>query len=420
MDIVKTFGNVVSRLNEGNPEHARTLLKVGWRAMNLKYKYAPDKRLIPADRYLANMMMDKMLAPLSTPEHAAIVSIFMPCEMLQEAGLVPYNAEAFSCYISASNAERPMLELMDGEGISETFCSYHKVFNGAATSGLMPRPRCIVHTNLICDANLVSFRRLQEFYGVPLFYVDVPYSQTEESIAHVERQLRDLARFLEETTGRRIDDDALAARVERSRRTLEAYGLFQELRATRLIPSDLVTPLYSAMTNNVYLGTEEQERYVGMLLDDAMAAPPKTGLNIYWMHTIPYWSKSVQDLLMLKDGARSVGDELAEVCEPDFDPSNPYRAMARRMVYNSCNGPAARRIDAGIRHAKRVGADGVVWFNHWGCKHTIGISQLAKKRFEAAGIPLLVLDGDGCDKSHGGEGQLATRLSAFLEMLGAE
>ena len=136
MDIVKTFGNVVSRLNEGNPEHARTLLKVGWRAMNLKYKYAPDKRLIPADRYLANMMMDKMLAPLSTPEHAAIVSIFMPCEMLQEAGLVPYNAEAFSCYISASNAERPMLELMDGEGISETFCSYHKVFEGAAATGL--------------------------------------------------------------------------------------------------------------------------------------------------------------------------------------------------------------------------------------------------------------------------------------------
>ena len=29
-----------------------------------------------------------------------------------------------------------------------------------------------------------------------------------------------------------------------------------------------------------------------------------------------------------------------------------------------------------------------------------------------------ILDGDGCDRSHGGEGQTSTRLGAFLEMLG--
>ena len=58
------------------------------------------------------------------------------------------------------------------------------------------------------------------------------------------------------------------------------------------------------------------------------------------------------------------------------------------------------------------------WFGHWGCKHTLGAAQLAKKKFEEAGLPLLILDGDGCDRSHGGEGQTSTRLGAFLEMLG--
>ena len=48
----------------------------------------------------------------------------------------------------------------------------------------------------------------------------------------------------------------------------------------------------------------------------------------------------------------------------------------------------------------------------------LAVQELPKKRFEEAGIPMLILDGDGCDRSHGGEGQTSTRLGAFLEMLG--
>ncbi|MCD8022838.1 MAG: 2-hydroxyacyl-CoA dehydratase family protein, partial [Lachnospiraceae bacterium] len=99
---------------------------------------------------------------------------------------------------------------------------------------------------------------------------------------------------------------------------------------------------------------------------------------------------------------------------------DPYVAMAMRLVYNSLNGSITRRIDAGIRHAKETRADGVVWFNHWGCKHTLGGSGIARKKFAEAGIPLLILDGDACDRSHGGEGQTATRLGAFLEMLNGD
>ena len=138
------------------------------------------------------------------------------------------------------------------------------------------------------------------------------------------------------------------------------------------------------------------------------------------MHTIPFWSEAVRQELCLKEKAQIVGCELSRVCEPDFDPEEPYEAMARRMVYHALNGSALRRIEAGIHHAKETGADGVVWFGHWGCKHTLGAAQLAKRKFEERGIPLLILDGDGCDRSHGGEGQTSTRLGAFLEMLNAE
>ena len=41
----------------------------------------------------------------------------------------------------------------------------------------------------------------------------------------------------------------------------------------------------------------------------------------------------------------------------------------------------------------------------------------AFRRLEAAGFPTLVLDGDGCDSGNVNDGQMVTRLQAFLELL---
>lgn len=417
MNIVETFGKNVEKLNLTNPKNARTLLKTGWQAQQIKNKITPDKRLIPADRYLNCIMMDAMLKPLKYPDKSAIVSVFTPCEILQQAGLNPYNVEGFSCYLSASETERYFLQNIENTGISETLCSYHKTFIGAAESGLLPKPKCIVYTNLTCDANLLTFKRLADMYNVPSFAIDVPMKQSEENVKYVSEQLKDLSEFLEECTKNKIDISSLTERLKRSKRTLQKYNEYQKQRAEKYISTDVVTPLYCGMTNNILLGTKENEKYMDMLLQDVEKAPKQKVKRIYWMHTIPFWSNAVKSKLSFNPGVQIVGCELAQVVSPDFDTENPFDAMAWKMVYNNLNGSSLRRIEAGINNAKQACADGAVWFNHWGCKHTMGIAQIAKKKFEEAGIPLLILDGDGCDKSHGGEGQTLTRLEAFLEML---
>lgn len=417
MNIVENFGQCVEKLSKTNPRRGRKVLKAGWSAQHIRFKVMPDKRLMPADRYLADMMMDAMLKPLKEPEKSVIVSVFTPCEILQEVGLHPYNVESYSCYLAASKTERTFLQGVENTGISETLCSYHKTFIGAAESGVLPKPKCIVYTNLTCDANLLTFRKLAEMYQVPSFAIDVPMKQNEDNVQYVEQQLRDLAVFLEKCTGQKIEEESLKERLRRSKRTLEKYNAYQKERKEKYIPTDLVTPLYSGMTNNILLGTEQNEKYTDMLLRDVKQAQPKKGKRIYWMHTIPFWSDAVKTQLSFNENAQIVGCELAQVCEPDFDPEKPFEAMAKKMVYHALNGNVKRRIENGILHAKETGADGVVWFDHWGCKHTMGAAQLAKKKFEEAGLPLLILDGDGCDRSHGGEGQTLTRLEAFLEML---
>ena len=102
MDVIKTFGNYVEKWCEGHPERARWLLKTGWEAENLKFTVAPSKRMNPSDQYLAKLMMNVMLQPLKHPESSVLVSVFTPCELIQEAGLYPYNVESFSCYLTAS------------------------------------------------------------------------------------------------------------------------------------------------------------------------------------------------------------------------------------------------------------------------------------------------------------------------------
>ena len=371
MQIIETYGKYIEKWANTNPDRARVLLKLGWEVQNLKYKFTPDKRLLPADRYLAHLMMNTMLMPLKNPQECAIVSIFTPCEILHEAGLHPYNVEAFSCYLSASNAERAFLQQAENTGISETLCSYHKTFLGAAQKKILPKPKCIVYTNLTCDANLLTFKTLAKLYDVPAFAIDVPMQQNEDNVKYVADQIRDLKVFLEKCTGKTITEDGLKERMRRSKRTMDKFIECQKKSADKDIK-------------------------------------------------IPFWSGAVQEALAFNENAQIAGCELSRTFEPDFDPEDPYDAMARRMVYHGLNGSAVRRIEAGIRHAKDVKADGAVWFGHWGCKHTLGAAQLAKKKFEEAGIPMLLLDGDGCDRSHGGEGQTSTRLGAFLEMLGAE
>ncbi|MBR2188957.1 MAG: 2-hydroxyacyl-CoA dehydratase [Eubacterium sp.] len=87
------------------------------------------------------------------------------------------------------------------------------------------------------------------------------------------------------------------------------------------------------------------------------------------------------------------------------------------MVYNSMNGPSSRRLARALEMCGRQEIDGVVYFCHWGCKQTLAAAGNARQLFEAAGYPVLILDGDGADRRNAGDGQTSTRMQAFIEML---
>ena len=70
--------------------------------------------------------------------------------------------------------------------------------------------------------------------------------------------------------------------------------------------------------------------------------------------------------------------------------------------------------------AERLTPDAVIQFCHWGCKQSSGCSLLLKEKLQEMGIPMLILDGDGIDRRNSHDGQIRTRLEAFLEMIEEE
>lgn len=414
--LIENFGKYIEKITPEHPERSRALLLAGYRANGVRLRLAPNRKLPPSRQYAAQYVNRAVQDMLAHPERAALVSVFMPCELLEAMSVTPMCAELYSSFVNGTHCEPVFAEAAEAEGIAETYCSYHKVLLGSAYAGVLPSPGLIVNTSLVCDANNLTFRELSEYYGIPRFYVDVPPEQSEASVAYVAGQLRELKAFLEEHTGKRLDEERLKEAVARSAETIRLLKECQREKSRRTLPTDVTSEMYEIYMSHNALGTKEACRYAGMLLDDLKKAPGAHGLRLLWLHTIPIWQKPVCDLLNLNDHCQIVSCDMNFEALVEMDPEQPYESMARRLVFSRWNG-GETRVAAALEAARSLHVDGVVCFCHWGCKQTMGLSAMFKRELDAAGFPTLILNGDGCDRRNASDGQTATRLNAFIEML---
>ncbi len=424
--VIQKFGDYVDREAPRNPDKVRRRILTAYRLFGWYQKHFPDKRKPASRKYLADQCMNFMIKGFSHPENAAMVSMFMPCEILQAFHLNPMCAEMFSTYLNGAGAEKAFVDAAEEAGISGTYCSYHKVLIGAAKTGVLPKTKCIINTSLACDANNLTFRSLAQMMEVSQHYIDVPYRRNEISVEYVAGQLREMTEALEKETGRPFDENKLKEAVERSAQTLRLLNETIPYRKTKYLAGDLTSQLYEALMLHNALGSEEALQYARLLLEDYRNAPEGHGKKIVWMHTNPFWQKCVKDYLNYNEDINVTATELSydvQVTDENgssdtlLDTSDPYVFMARRLVYDAYNGPVTDRIAATRKTADQVQADGVVVFCHWGCKETCGASGQIKDALEKAGYPCLVLNGDGVDRHNTSDGQVSTRIGAFMEML---
>ena len=112
MDIIQKFGNAVSSMSLEDPGKARRLLLTGYRLQEKRLLFFSDKKLPKSGQYVARIVMKNIIQALSKPENSAMVSIFVPGELLTAAGLMGTmlkQKKKWWRYVSHSASEKDKL-----------------------------------------------------------------------------------------------------------------------------------------------------------------------------------------------------------------------------------------------------------------------------------------------------------------------
>ena len=400
-----------------HPEKSWDKILLGFKANKWRTRLLPNKNISKGYQKLESMMMGLVADSLSREGSYVWGNIFAPCELMQCFGLRTLSIECLSCYMSGYHLEDYFIDYAQNIGIAPTLCSYHKTFVGGVESKVVQKPEYAVTTSLSCDGNLNTFRYLEKKAKVPFTFLDVPYADDVDSISYLADQLRQLAKTLEERTGRKFQEEQLKEILRTENETRAELMKFFDYQKTYYYPVELISHLYMMMGMHLLIGTREFLDLIRFMNKEIQKAPLFEGKRILWIHLMPFYQESLKKYFNSSKKYQIIASDIILDFMEELDAEHPFEALARKIIKNLYNGSYAYKAKMIGQLADHLKPDAVIHFCHWGCKQASGGSVLLKEKMQEMNIPMLILDGDGIDKRNSHDGQIKTRLEAFLELI---
>lgn len=417
MDLIETYGRFLKKTVPTNPELALNMIKLGLFYEQNRLKQFPNKKVPKAYQKLNEIAVHSISDALKHPNQSAWVNIFTPVEILQCFNIQPLSIECFSSFMAGFRSEDLMIDYAEKSGIAETLCSYHKAFIGASEAGILPKPLCAITTSMICDGNINTFRYLSRTRNVPLFTLDVPYDYSKDAEIYVMTQLHALIELLEDLTHQKMDLSRLSQIIERENASKAYYKDFLKLQANKYYPSNMALQLFMLFASHLAIGSEDTLAFYKLLAEDITHYPTTHALKVFWVHLMPYQHQVLGDYFNFNpDYQIQTYDLNLDYMEP-LDAAHPIEALSKKLILNLFNGNYNRKVAFISKMAQELNVDAAIHFCHWGCKQSAGAVNLLKQELTKNHIPTLILDGDALDHRNSHDGQIKTRLEAFLEMV---
>lgn len=418
MDIAGKYIEHVQNNIDKNTEKIWKEMVFGYNAFHFKTKYFPKKNIAKGYADLEEMMMRVVAKALKDRKSYVWTSIYVPSEIINSAGLTPLSMEVLSAYMAHGyRLEKPLIDRAEAEGIAQTLCSYHKAFLGACEMSLIPYPDFSVSTSLACDGNLSTMRHAAETFDIPFYFIDVPQSNDEKSVAYLSKQLKELAVNLSRYTGKAFDYEKLRESVEISKETHREMLKFYSLASTHYYPGELIHKMYMMMATHVMMGSREFLQLIRLMNCEMEQAPLFKGKKIMWIHVVPFYQETLKEIFDCSSDYQLMVSDIAWDWPEDIDAEDPFDFLAKRMINHAFNGTMENKKKVLDQIIDRYKPDGIINFCHWGCKQAFGGAGILKDYIKEKEIPYMNLDGDGIDERNSHDGQINTRMKAFLEMV---
>ncbi|MFO7559629.1 MAG: 2-hydroxyacyl-CoA dehydratase family protein [Desulfobacterales bacterium] len=337
-------------------------------------------------------------------------------------------------------------------GFTETSCSSQRGSLGAYLSGLGEHiDFTVFNTAGICDTNANAFSFAKTYLNIPFFSLNYPSGLTDkESNQYHRDDFKELIKFLEKQTGKKLDEDRLREILDETAKQEAIVGEMEEYQ--RIVPSPLpVTYNFLIYGGRFFFAgmpeyTELLREMVKVVEENAKAGRSgltsgKEKLRAFFFYIDHY----ALNLNLWKWLDKREITHIGSILSRSFNEDSPYLKGMEEVAYvidttnldtmidsiaminsrmpmvRSIRGPYDRPnmwLEESLALAKMYKADCLVYNGTPGCRNTWSNVKLIARDLEEAGYPTHIMYGDAFDDRVESWEATAARLDEFVTVRG--
>jgi benzoyl-CoA reductase/2-hydroxyglutaryl-CoA dehydratase subunit BcrC/BadD/HgdB len=364
----------------------------------------------------------------------------IPSEILDAMDVTGVFLENYATVIASKKLASAYCVAGEKMGFSQDVCGYARMLMGyllarnevpEAPYGGLAKPDFLLVNSYSCDSRLGWFSAMSRVLNIPLHVHDAPHQpdgacDLPQNAAYTENELRSLITFLEEQTGSKFNPDRLQQRLDLARQTSDIMFDINELRKAVPCPmgsADMFTAVWPAL---YMTGTKECEDFYNRLLaevkeriDKKMGVVPEEKFRLMWSG-IPFWYNMALLNYVEDFGGVVVIEGFYRSRERRLPPqdNDPVKDMALSSTrQRTWPQSVSASIDDLTDAVKEYKIDGVILSFNPSCRLSYVSQTELQKALEDRGVPTLGLECDMADERTYSEGQVKTRIDAFIERL---
>ncbi|MCQ2392321.1 MAG: 2-hydroxyacyl-CoA dehydratase, partial [Kiritimatiellae bacterium] len=353
-------------------------------------------------------------------------NLFFPTEILNAMDCRIRTLETYAALFGRkADKVKEALGRAAQKGFDGQTCSFLRMLEGME----LEKPDYVVSTMQPCQQAERVFADLVREYNIPdrLYSLQTPINgHSRKAVEMMADGLAESVSLMEKAFGRKLDPARLEEACVLSNKAAELAKKCAELRFTSPPLVRGSEAIYNAVVFSQLWGTQDlvdiQEAYYQELLMKKAWAEERYSIDdthrLLWLHLPPFYDSKHLDFIEKTCNAPIVFEETNFVAWEPLDPKDPYRSLAKKLLQSGFLDPDLR-VDY-VRRALPVGKfNGVILYTHGFGRCSLAdraFSKQLREALDAAGVPLLTLEGDCMDASID-PCSTVTKIASFVEAL---